>query len=48
MYYESKFERSLDTDRHRERRGLEIVVEKEFRRCLDRERHRQTTTLTDR
>ena len=48
MYYESEFGKSLDTDRHRERRGLETVVEREFRRSLDRERHRQTrTTLTD-
>ena len=28
MYYESEFGRSLDTDRHRERRGLETVVER--------------------
>ena len=47
-YFASLYNNTV-TDRHRERRGLETVVEREFRRSLDRERHRQTrTTLTDR
>ena len=43
MYHDSEFGRFSDTDRHRERRGVEAVVEREFRRCLDRERKTRTT-----